>query len=400
MSDLKKTFLTALLRVGTNLLDFDEKHCPPQLLLDKSSSLVQHRAPRTSHFNQNAVDWLADRFSFKFQPSDQHNHIAAVISQACLHRILDELRTTRQALLSTLQSSTLPRVRNVRIWCPTGKHRVLAAPQNAEWVVQLHCPPDDTPPEVLIELVRQLIYCNLKYYQSHDIVQEWLGRLSPCKRDTLKLLQANKTLSTAFDGLLKFPGLWEGFQLGNIHKHMALHCDEELVNFLAHIQHSWELIANQDRDVAGLIDFATVRLVQSLAPALCHNDRKAICTMFDSGVLFPDVKDHMARRSIRHSLLRVQMVVPSIRSFHENMKFFSIIVKIIRRHLLPGLHRQPFRQSLHEIWKAPARPLVELREGVLQPSLEGLSFETAYWQLVLAALRNFPSLGGDPPKVD
>ncbi|KAH7033056.1 uncharacterized protein B0I36DRAFT_407663, partial [Microdochium trichocladiopsis] len=302
----------------------------------------------------------------------------------------------------------------VRLWCPTGKHRVLAASEDTEWIVQLHCPPAGTPHNVVLELVRQLaedvsyyypktdgeIYCSLRHYHSPHIIQEWMGKLSPCKRDTLKLLQSNSQLSEAFGGLLKFPGLWEGFQLGNIHKHMALHCDKELITYLTFIQQSWEHIVDHNVDLMQLVDFSTVRHLQLLAPTLSCADHEELRAKFRSGTIFSNVEGRALLARLEKNVLHFHAMIPSIRSFHENMKLFSVTVKIIRRLLLPGSYRKSFSESLRSIWTSPDPPVIEVDEGIFQVAKSALSFEVAYWQLVLAALRNFARLGNEGPRVD
>lgn len=65
------------------------------------------------------------------------------------------------------------------------------------------------------------------YHQNKDDVEAYMTMLSSnSKRVAVRQLEHNKTLTRAFDSLLKFPGLWKGFELGNIQRHLALRFDE------------------------------------------------------------------------------------------------------------------------------------------------------------------------------
>ena len=69
-----------------------------------------------------------------------------------------------------------------------------------------------------------------KYNQKHDAprFKERLSRLSAPKQISMKGLLKREQLVRGLDALLKFPGIIAGLQLSNVHKHLALHIDENI----------------------------------------------------------------------------------------------------------------------------------------------------------------------------
>ena len=52
------------------------------------------------------------------------------------------------------------------------------------------------------------------------------------KEKILSQVLKNDRVIFCLDELVKFPGHRFGLQLGNFHKHLALHCDKQIVNYL------------------------------------------------------------------------------------------------------------------------------------------------------------------------
>ena len=74
------------------------------------------------------------------------------------------------------------------------------------------------------EIYRKVAFFMDKKIQSE--VDVWMVRTSPCKRVAIKQLLKRDDFKAAFNALLQFPGLWGGFELGNIQRLLALCCDE------------------------------------------------------------------------------------------------------------------------------------------------------------------------------
>ncbi|KAH8650755.1 hypothetical protein BGZ61DRAFT_375518 [Ilyonectria robusta] len=67
-------------------------------------------------------------------------------------------------------------------------------------------------------------------------VKERQNRRSGPVQLSLKMLLKRHNIVGVLGQLLKFPGVIEGLQLSNIHKHLALHFDERICHYFEHIQ--------------------------------------------------------------------------------------------------------------------------------------------------------------------
>jgi hypothetical protein len=63
----------------------------------------------------------------------------------------------------------------------------------------------------------------------------------------------------AFDLLLPFLGLWDGFQLGNIPHHFTLRCGEQDLCYLRHILTTWDAITLGKEAIRQAVDIRTVK---------------------------------------------------------------------------------------------------------------------------------------------
>lgn len=81
------------------------------------------------------------------------------------------------------------------------------------------------------------IYRNIRRFElkgSLRAAREWRVHLTSCKEKILNLLLKKKHIVRVLDELLPMPGLWPGLQLGNVHKDLALRCDEQIIHHLRH----------------------------------------------------------------------------------------------------------------------------------------------------------------------
>ncbi|KAI0968790.1 hypothetical protein F4678DRAFT_463981 [Xylaria arbuscula] len=234
---------------------------------------------------------LSKVFSHSFEPSVPNNHVAGVVNEAELDSILRELYEEFIRVLSERYS-------------PQYGH------SDGE------------------------IFRNVGRYQSTQpgLAEDWLVRLSTNSR---------------------LPGLWEGLELGKLHKHLALRCNEEIIRYLERVGATWDLITGRDAEIQACGDIGTARGLQSLAPAISWADRKVIGMFLVNRQIFGGVRDPQKRTGIQDRLLQVDGLVPTIKTFHENMKLFSIAVKILRAYLLPERSRASLSEYLEEHWHQP-----------------------------------------------
>jgi hypothetical protein len=248
------------------------------------------------------------------------------------------------------------------------------------------------------------IYRNIRYaLQSAriDLVQGWMTQLTGGKQDDLDRLLKNNSLVKAFDMLLPFPGLWCGLELGNIRNHLALHCDEELLCYLRHIYSTWNQITLNNTAIQQAVDIQTVKTLELRAPSASIIDHYHIMREMDSGALFPNITERNVREFIKQALLRLEVIIPTIKSFHENLKYLEIGANILKTHLLDTGVRTTLYKTMCSMWSQPENVLVEFQEGVYRHATlrEGeLPVDVAYKQVFISALRQFPSLSNDVPR--
>ncbi|WQF90510.1 hypothetical protein CDEST_15524 [Colletotrichum destructivum] len=84
-----------------------------------------------------------------------------------------------------------------------------------------------------------------------------------------------------------------------------------------------------------VVDIATVQLLEGRAPKLIKSDRRTVKEAFDSGKAFTRVQDAQLRAKMRKSVLQFRGVIPSLKSFHESMKYTSIGVTVVLNLMYP-----------------------------------------------------------------
>ncbi|KAI0191363.1 hypothetical protein F4808DRAFT_465412 [Astrocystis sublimbata] len=225
-----------------------------------------------------------------------------------------------------------------------------------------------------------------------------MAQLSPSKQAILRLLFKNTEIVEALDKLLPFPGIWDGLRIGNIHKYLALHFDEQLLNYLDAIHTVWlkitEGISPED------INSASVRCLEARAPSITA-DRKFIQHMFDRNRILISVTDPESRARLLQRILSIDGVIPSIGTFEKWMKYFELGARTLRRELLGDGEKADRHVSVFERleWQRPATPTVEVAEGIFQTSTIAAK-NTAFQELFLFAVRHFPFLCDQSPLQD
>lgn len=203
----------------------------------------------------------------------------------------------------------------------------------------------------------------------------------------------------AFEKFEPFHGVWKGFQLGTMKQDFALHSDEELLHCLHHTHEKLSEITLGNPVVQEAFDNHTCRQLQGRAPTASLLDRQYIAREMDRGALFVNLEDRMLRQAVKQALLRFHGIIFTLRSYHQNLRYFSIAVRIVRSLVLTAPIKATMYQALRDCW-TPTEPLVEVgeddyRRAVLSRGLTPVRF--AYIGLLVAAFRCFPTLGPDSP---
>ena len=239
------------------------------------------------------------------------------------------------------------------------------------------------------------------------VAQEWMNRLSGPKQKNLIALFKHEDIVLAMDELMVFPGYWDELQLGNWAKHLAANINELVIHCWTHLKNIATAIMYGHEDKHHLLSLGDIQVLQYRSP-LQSQDRDFICTAIKNRVLLPDMPEP-ARSQIKENILSLKHSIPSIRTFHENMKYITIGAKILEKHIemrakftATHLIRQSPRsllQNLRRDWNGES--LVEINHGQTK-KLNCLSEPSALatMQLFIAALRYFPFLCSEAPLRD
>lgn len=354
-----------------------------------------------------------------FHPSASINQISGVISSDDLRNLLLSSNLSKECLLQTLHKQDFPFVAgNFKILYTEGRRRIEAARfflgDDAWWTIKLHCIGRTTSIGDAARAFRHHdafisheapytdgeIYNGVRYYQNKgddQSIRAWKIRLSNSKAKALDHLIARRDMSHALDRVMIFPGLRGGLQLGNIGKHLATHCDELIIRYFEHIHRIWSTIL-ANALLQPLLDDDTVRLLQFRAPLASQDDRDFISNSMSTGILFRKITQPEDRHRIQRSVLALNGVIPSLTTFHENMKFIAIGASVIKKHLdivqpkSCGRRTSTLLSRLEQKWDPTRQPLLEVSEGKFRLLATGPSFLLSYTQLFISVLRQFPHL--------
>ncbi|KAK8144157.1 hypothetical protein G3M48_006243 [Beauveria asiatica] len=310
------------------------------------------------------------------------------------------------------KAETPPLVQNQRVTCTYARHSLDQAKaelgENYTCNVHLYCVPPTPCKSCDGEVFR-----NVRFYMARAdprgiaVAQAWMNTLTDPKKHALALMLKRPNIMSALDRMLPFPGHWKGLQLGNWAKHLAAHIDPAIDNYWTHIKDTWAAIMAKDESMYHLVTADDVTRLQHRAPAWSSSDRRYIQDAFASHQLFPLIQGAEKREKILQIILRLRCVIPSIQTFHENMRYVAIGAKILekliqtpRRSRKPRDSIEPRAATLFENlacdWKASERSIQIANEryadlpGPADPYVAGLV-------LLLAALRYFPHLSAEKP---
>ncbi|KAI9676517.1 MAG: hypothetical protein M1817_000675 [Caeruleum heppii] len=352
---------------------------------------------------------------------DPEHYVPALISKADLDRTLARSAITPAILHRFDEPPTLDLDPTTRLTCLHGKHRLQAAehfllPGDKWWVVDLYAAdlPADAKSEIREEYSNALnfsdgdIYRNVRRHQRRSERAEegkWLARLTESKRKDLRQLQTLSGLSSAFDRLLPFVGLWSAMQLGKFHRILTLKCLEELEHYLAHVHDVWTTLTLGREELRRYVDADTVELLQLRFPTYSLRDRSEIRILMNDGKLFPGVADEDTRCLILDRLQMMPHMVPSLHTFFEDTKYLEPCAKILKR-LLPAKFKGSIKRAIIKRYTGVNRPEGEV---VIQESKTSFSrcngseteaIMAAYRQLWLFAMRHFPDMIAVTPRKD
>ena len=137
---------------------------------------------------------------------------------------------------------------------------------------------------------------------------------------------------------------------------------KEIIHYLRHIKSIWDEITQGKDALKRAVCPETVQFLQLRAPAASTADRKSIIHAIQYGTIFPSVPEK-DKRAITRTLLNLTVIIPTIKTLHENQKLIEIGVKILKDTILDKGPRTTIRQALREKWRSPRDMRIEINEG-------------------------------------
>ena len=116
--------------------------------------------------------------------------------------------------------------------------------------------------------------------------------------------------------------------------------------------------------------------------------------------IFTSVHEESARQRLLSNILSLPLMIPSLHTFFENLKYIEPCCKILRILIGPKQTRS-IRQELSKSWSHPADLVLETGEGynrIFQSVAQPQSFNLAYKSLWLYTLRHFFDMTDSIPR--
>ena len=352
-----------------------------------------------------------------------HNHwIEGYVDHSAVQALLQKLGSTLQQLRQMNEEGSYLLLFDQVIFYTHGRHRIEAARSihpESSWTVRLSSA-DLKYVHSNAKIRRHTdryhheksytdghIYRKLRQYDTaSQEYAEWYARLSEFKQAAFESINQRLSMAGAIDKLIDFPGVIDDLHLGIWHKYFVWRLEKEAIACLTRIYTCVSCVTGGSRVIQRHFDGETIRTLEGRAPATSPSDREWIHDAFKNKKAFRGVTDPQQRQEIEFRVVTVAGIFPSIRSFHANMLYLGIAAQSIWTHLIPKKIRQRARENrdslssvLNRCW-VETPPLVEVQEGQFLPVQGAPSFDLVYNQLILAALRQFPNLVSERPKIE
>ena len=323
-------------------------------------------------------------------PEPGESRLTVFIDNLDIHAVLSKLRLSRLQLEAANAENRCPFLNDQQVWF-VGSRDVLIEAHNMNPHVCLNVELYSA------DLTEGLLSEGQIYIRHRAGLVGFQWKLSQAQRIGLRVLDWQPGVKAALDRLAAFPGIADDLQLSDGATAFKPHLTEQVVAHLNHIHAVWSYITGGVRVLQQSVDVATVRALEGRAPATSASDLAMVRTAFSTDKAFHRVTDPLQRTMMMRRTCDLLIMIPSLRSFHAVSSHICLIDLIIRTHIVPDECRpasdrkRSLRSKLRKSW-SPVTPYVEVREGAFHRILGRASFGRAYKQLVLAALRQFPSL--------
>ncbi|KAH8807069.1 hypothetical protein F5884DRAFT_899530 [Xylogone sp. PMI_703] len=265
------------------------------------------------------------------------------------------------------------------------------------------------------------VYYQVRKYEDERLltaVDEWVRRLTPCKQTSIRQLLKRRDMRHELDLIVVMPGQRKSLQLGNTQKIFAMGCDEvrfdgtssghtelklvqEILNYLNHINKTWEKITLGLQEVKEAVDSKTADTLELLAPGRFAADRKVVIREMKCGELFPSITDNQVRRRIEQAILGISCMIPTLATLHKNAHYLELGAKAIKTLLLGTTCRATVQGALYKSWRYNHEVAIESEaatytqfKDVAKPAMWNIVYK-AIW---ISVLRDFWELLGRVPR--
>ncbi|ELR03573.1 hypothetical protein GMDG_06231 [Pseudogymnoascus destructans 20631-21] len=360
--------------------------------------------------NQKSLDKLKKCFEKGQCDRVSRNHIPVVIDQSQLDDVLHASQVSAEMLLTngTDPHPELQFPSGFQLRCLHGRHRVLAArevlpPQERWWTVDIYLADiDDELRKALIEEHSNEqppsdgeIYCKIrKYQQKRDRYSEmrWWARLSGHGTRCLEQVSRHPDFKAAFDDLLDIPGLWGGMRISTLNRMISMRCDDEVLSYLTHIKDVWSRLLHHNKEAMLIVDQATVKAVELMAPKSSKRDAQALHGQLLSGQIFSGFSLE-ARETIWSGLRTISGLIPSLYTFFEDLKYLEACAGSMRHLVMPS-PKHTMQSALNSIFFGTNQLVVQDAHSSYSTQLgkRSKNWHFTYPQLWLYTMRDYPDL--------
>lgn len=177
---------------------------------------------------------------------------------------------------------------------------------------------------------------------------------------------------------------------------------QALLHYLDRMHSMWSVILGDQR--YSLVDQGTVALLETMAPGDANADAALIQDRMSRREIFPAIDEQYERDAILQNILGINGRILSFNTFFQDLIYLEACVNSLC-FLLPSTFPGSLRDTFTGVNQVAGEIRVQTRDHgmVVWPNERGewdQCRELGYQQLILAAMRDFPSLSQIAPRRD
>jgi len=120
----------------------------------------------------------------------------------------------------------------------------------------------------------------------------------------------------------------------------------------------------------------------------------------ESKAVFKGVTNNELRKRILSAILETRGMIPSFKTFHQNMLYLGITAYVVKTYIVDRLGKESIYKALSRIWhrNRPTASWVEHKENTFRRAPGPPRLTLDYQTLVVSALRLFACISGTMPR--